>query len=451
MAASTLPGPSGLSLIGEMPLFLRDLHSFVATRIRHYGPVFRTYLLSLPTVISCSYYSTRQLLTSDTKHATIQAAPAYSEFLRQIYPKPNLLTGEDDSHARRVAATFTPALQAPWLAVYQGAADRLAEQHAAQLRARIQRSRDGVVYIQLYEFFKGLCEKIVTTVLLGTLDGELYSRVRRLCSAHFNGVVAVPISVSMFGVHSARAKGIQAYEELERLLQELVAERVKHAEGRRECVMDVVLEGILERGEDVDAEMRGHVVQFLLVLLSTAIPKCLASALTSAVREGGRDAEVGKWLEGDGMEMVLMEVLRLWPPLIGGMRMTEGGDTQIGGHAVSGVWRVWYSIWHSNRDGSVYERGGEFWAGRWKEMGSGCPFGRKGGEGRVAIPLTFGEGERMCPGREVAWMVLCKVLGEFCGSLEVVGGGERAKMRFFPVVREAKDTEVGIRVKRVSK
>lgn len=331
---------------------------------------------------------------------------------------------------------------------YRHVVDALTRQHLAQLRARIEDSRSGVVFIRPYAFLKLCCEQIITTLIIGPLRPELYTRVRQLCSDHFNGVVAVPISLSMFGMQSARARGTRAYKELEMILDKLVAERITSMDGRRECVMDLVIAGICESGEEVDMEMRGHLVQFLLVMLSTAIPKCLASALTSALREGAQDVEVGKLLRGAGMESVLMEVLRMWPPLMGGMRMTGGQVTRIGEHVLSGVWRVWYSIWHSNRDESVYEKGEEFWAGRWKGIGGRCPFGAKiEAKGLTPIPLTFGEGERMCPGREVAWMVMCEVLRGFFESFEVEAGEKRGKMRFFPVVREEKDVEVGVRMR----
>lgn len=340
------------------------------------------------------------------------------------------------------------ALHGSSLAYYRQNVVAITDQHLARLRAGIQDDRKYVVSIRAYAFFKSLCEQIITTLIVGPLPSELYTRLRQLCSDHFNGVVAVPISLSMFGMRSARARGTHAYRELEVILDRLVAERIAATDGRRECVMDLVVERIRERGEQIDREVRGHIVQFVLLMLSTVIPKCLASALTSALREGGRDAEAGRLLRSAEVESVLMEVLRIWPPLMGGMRKTEGEVTQIGEHVVSGVWRVWYSIFHSNRDESVYEKGEEFQPGRWRGMGSECPFGGIVKEvGSVPIPLTFGAGERMCPGKEIAWMVMCEVLQRFFKGFEVEKAEKSVKMRFFPVLREdeEKDVVVGVR------
>jgi cytochrome P450 len=53
MTTGELPlprGRSGLPLLGELPLMLRDAYGFVEDRARRYGPIFRTRILGQPAV-----------------------------------------------------------------------------------------------------------------------------------------------------------------------------------------------------------------------------------------------------------------------------------------------------------------------------------------------------------------------------------------------------------------
>lgn len=451
MSAKLPPGSSGLPIIGETPAFLRDFFGFCNDRIRDYGPIFRTHLLSLPTVMTCSYESTLRVLSSEGQSSSLQAAAAYSEFLNDVYPKPNLLTSNESSPARRIASSFLPLLSEPALVHYEAVSERVIQEHFQKLRFRIAQSSGGVVAVRPYAFFKGMCEEITIRIVLGAIPPGLYKRVRQLCSDHFNGVVAMPVSFTMFGRQTARAKGIRGFKQLEEILEKLVRTRATLSDSRKECIMDVVIESIREKRKRLGAELRDHVVQFLLVLLSTAIPKSLASALASTVREGSKDCQRWDMLAGQQTGPAMLEFLRLWPPMMGGMRISGGENVEIGEHVISGPCRVWYSIWHSNRDAKEYENGTEYRPERWANVTrSKCPFDRMVESGRSEaprLPLTFGAGARMCAGREIAWMVLCNVAQSFCQNFVVDAKHSVAAMRYFPVLREEEDPALNVRLR----
>lgn len=208
------------------------------------------------------------------------------------------------------------------------------------------------------------------------------------------------------------------------------------------------------------AVSREDVVQFLLLLLSTAV--CIGSGLSSLVREVRRDERTRRALragggEGeDGLHCAMMETLGLHPALLGGMRASggedAGGNTRIQGHDVKGEWSVWYCIRHCNTNEEAYEEAGRFWLARWGRVltgvaGGKCPFARPGeGEVKPGMPLTLGAGDRHCPGRYVAWMMLLmEAAKRFFEAFDVEGDeGREVRMRYFPVLREERDEAVRV-------
>lgn len=444
MTGTTLPGSKGLPIVGETPSFLRDVHAFVDSRITYYGRVFRTNLLSFPTIISCSHRISFQALSSDSQ-PNLKASTAYSEFLGQIYPKPNFLTADDHSQARAKASRFLFALQQPTISKYQNTIDSIIDKHLNQLRSHVEDSPTASSSIQPYAFFKNVCEEIITIMVMGPLSDGLYRKVRKLCSDHFNGVVAIPMRVTVFGVSTARQKGIQGYHELEDILSKLVQLRCVQEGNTNGCIMDVIISNARENGDKLDDLWQDHLVRFLLVLLSTAIPKCLASALSSVLRQASKDTDTSELLRGETMHYVMMEVLRLWPPMMGGMRMTSGEEVRIDGHKVKGLWRVWYSIWHSNRDEEVYNNGEHFDPNRWRGLQRNpCPFASAQRKELPILPLTFGAGRRKCAGSEVAWMILMNVTERFAREFSVDKDEQNRVLRFFPVLRERDDLSLTI-------
>ena len=378
----------------------------------------------------------------------LDAAEAYNEFMAPLYPLPNILLSQDHHPLRASADPLLRELLIERLPVYIPVVRRIIDSQLDQLVKSNQTS------LRLYTFFKALTERIVTTIILGPLEESDYVNLRKLCSQHFNGIVAAPVHVEAFGARSARAAAVHAYNELTDILRRRLVDSVGEKGTKSECVLAIIADRIRQDG--VTDEQVNEFGQLLIVLLSTAVPKALASAISSGIRVMSRkghthlqqavlqEAESGKTECIDG---VIMETLRMFPPLPGGMRHSNGAC--IGGLDIPKRWRVWYSALHSNRDEQAYEKAGEFVPERWRGARTesvGCPFARPGEGESVPIPLSFGAGERHCKGRDVAWAIMRECVLGVLQKYEVRSERDgESEMRFIPVMRPSGDESVQVR------
>ncbi|PXF41576.1 Cytochrome P450 90A1 [Gracilariopsis chorda] len=433
--AREVPGRIGLPLLGETIPFLKDIIGFIETRMKRHGAMFQTYLFGSRTVVACSYDSATAVLThGDASHSggSLEAGEAFGQFLKELYPRPNLLLCPDDAATRSTQLLMVQCC----LQNVEHFSDRAGTHTAAVVRRvveRAQRSNNGWAEMRLYECFKGVVERAVTGALLGELPEHEYALVRRLCSEHFNGVAAVPVAVSALGARSARAAAKDAYVQLTDVLLRLVDASLRRTDSGGDSAVaalaDMVREGT---GSREDA------VQVLLTLLSTAVAKAVASAATTATatlaeqRHSALQEAVVEELRGgesDTLQGVILEALRLYPPLAGTLRSARA-DTTVSELRVRGGSSVWLSLLHANRDEGTFKGACIFDARRWRRD-------------KLPMPLSFGAGKRLCKGRDVAYKMLNAMLGAVLTAIQVQGPPlESVTLRYLPVLRPAHDRPV---------
>lgn len=432
-----LPGSSGFPFVGETVAFLSCLLSFVDERIRRFGRVFRTHVLGAHTVFVCSYRDALAALRADEPQ--LCAHEAYREFLGPVYPQSNLLLAPPTSASRIAALRLLPLLLHD-IAVraYVGPT------RCALRRAFVALAREGdMMRIRPYSFFKPVVEELFAQLVLGPLDTDESARVRALCAAHFNGVVAAPLSLQLFGVSTARAASLRALAALAPLVRQRLGDA---AADDGSCMVGRAAAAVKAGVIDED-----QAVSVLLVLLSPAVVKAVTAGIASALLHSATMDPSEADGEGD-VDAVLQEVMRAMPPIAGALRMAGGG----------GASRVWLSLVHAGRDASVYSDADLFRPSRWadaaRQKTQGCPFAWPDGDDdareATAVPLSFGAGARRCKGRDVAWMVMREAVRGFRKDFAVSRDGTRddacalGGLRFLPVVRAAADDEVRIRVRR---
>lgn len=456
MALRRPPGGDGLPFLGETIPFIQNMMAFLDKRIKQFGPIFHTNILNSRTIFSCSYHTTLQLLEATTP--SVDAAGAYAEFMGALYPLPNMLLSTDDAGIRQRGAVLLEAALVDSVVKYEPIVRRMIRVKVGELVSRAEKHSSRRVKLKAYAFFKGATQHILLRIILGDLPEDKYETIRKLCSDHFNGVVAAPIHFEAFGARSARAAAVKAHDKLVSTIDELVKRERSRASA--ECCALGVLVSKCEN-EEYDKE----IVQLILVLLSPAVAKALASTLTSALLQLCQPSHFhlqesirreGRCGKTESLDCVLMEAARLYPALPGGLRSTIG-KTELGDYDIEAGRRVWYSAMHANRDENAYEKAEEFSEDRWRgeivreEAGrSRCPFAKAGSDVGVKIPVTFGGGVRHCKGRDLAWMMMRETGGALLDELEVVskGGGWRSGMRFLPVLRPVSDEAVEVCVVR---
>lgn len=421
-----LRGASGLPLLGETLSFVRDPLRFVDDHVATYGDMFVSNVLGKSTVFACSYKSAHDVL-ADT--AALNAGAAYAEFLSALYPTPNVLLADTHSDARaRLANMFGAALSEEKSNMYRPLLSRLVQQQIVSLQAA---AKDGVVTIQLYTTFKPICERLVVALVLGDrLDDATLTEVRQLASLHFAGVVAAPLSVRALGRRSARARALDSRK---RLLN-IISTTIDNARVRPSTS---VLDSLLSTAQD--DELLG---EHLLLLISPVISKCIASVLSSLLLE----LSTSPCADID-IRAALVETLRMYPPLLGGMRSARTSAT-IAHVKVPSRHRVWWSARHANRDETIYDQPNDFHPKRW-QLPSGCPFAKLSTIQTPQLPLTFGTGSLLCPGRYVAWIAMEELATAVLQNFDVIQHYQRppAEMRYIPVCRTVDDIVVQLQSK----
>ncbi|XP_010775609.1 cytochrome P450 3A25-like [Notothenia coriiceps] len=132
--------------------------------------------------------------------------------------------------------------------------------------------------------------------------------------------------------------------------------------------------------------------QHLLLFISALIPKALASLLTSFTLALSGDPQTRRRLleDPDYLRLVLLEVQRLWPPFIGGRRITDKDSTLAGFHVPKDYGAIYIS--HSvHRDPEVFQQPDDFLPERWS--------GRNAGQEHFLC--SFGNGPRNCIGTKL--------------------------------------------------
>ncbi len=426
-----LSGDVGLPLVGETLPFVRDPVQFVDSHQERHGPVFVSQIIGAPTVFVCSYAGVRQVLCSSD--AALDAAQAYAEFVDHLFPSPNVLLLPVHSPQRsRLKGLF-----------YSLLSETAADEFRPVVRTLTQPVIDSLhssLKLPLYTTFKPLCELIAFAFVLGTQYALEHAGVlSRLATAHFNGIVATPVSLRVMGRRSARARATDAQKHLLGLIQS----RINYLRSSNDEKDESMLRKLVDASEGTEDDE--VICNHILLLLSAAIPKTMASTLCSLFAQLSRTNR-----DGVDLRCTIVETLRLHPPLLGGMRTTGKQEgTCIAGKSVPKRHRVWWSARHANRDESVFARADSFIPLRWNGKlndSHGCPFANSD---ILGMPFSFGSGERFCPGRFVAWAAIDEVATCLLDHFELVNNSSSdvVEMRYVPVCRSVEDIIVALKPK----
>ena len=232
-----------------------------------------------------------------------------------------------------------------------------------------------------------------------------------LARTHWHGVVSLPFSVSvpLFGSGGYK-KAMDAKKKLLKIIMERLenndSEFFNELEASNDCVMDKDL-------------LYNHMLLFSCALIPKGVASVLAMFLELLPKwRHMREADGG--LTEDDLDCVLLEVLRMYPPFTGGLRVALR-DTKVGQYHVQAGSTVYYSLIAAMRDPIAFLHPEQFLPGRWRRV-----------EDR-SKNLGFSTGPHDCIGRHLA-MSCIKQMAAFL--LEHFDIDEPTDLAFPPDVKQ---------------
>ena len=239
--------------------------------------------------------------------------------------------------------------------------------------------------VNFYEEFKSLSLAYNIEMFMGVereADEVFYGEVSELARAHWHGVVSIPFSVSVPLLGSGGYK--RAMDAKTKLL-DIIKDKLENNGTNSEFCDELKTKN--------DSVMSNETMYNHMLLFSCAlIPKGIASVLAMFLEMSPKWLHLltpAGTLSEDNLECVLLEVLRMFPPFTGGLRVAVR-EARVGPYHVPAGATVHYSLLAAMRDPRAFLHPEQFLPGRWRRA-----------EER-ARNLAFSTGPHDCIGRHFA-------------------------------------------------
>ena len=282
--------------------------------------------------------------------------------------------------------------------------------------------------MEMYEEFKRLSLAYNLRMFLDIDERrtpELFERISALTTTHWHGIISVPLNVKMPLIMSSGYR--RAAEAKESLLQ-IIEEKMARADVE-------FINQLSESGMDREL-VKNHILLFMCAL----VPKASASVLTNLLecshlwydRHVSDDGDI----DDAALETLLLEVVRLWPPFVGGLKAVTR-EIELGDFHVPKGYCVFYTSSMAHRDPEVFPKAEEFLPERWATFNK---------DDRDKL-YAFGAGLHSCVGEKLIWKYFMHVARrftkEYTWDAEQFAGREK-KMKYVPISRPVDQEPVAI-------
>lgn len=378
------PGSAGLPLVGDKSYdFYKDPIKFMEKHMtKTKSRVFLSRFLNKPTVFVCSNKVLHKILNEESEKLEL----GYKQFMGEIYGDNILFTDGDSATVLR--DTLSHLFTAESLESYHETIDRIVNKSFTDLNTGNP--------VCVYTFFKKLAIEICLSLFLGLdFNHSDASVITELTTTHWHGIISVPVAVKIPKMsESTYYKALQAKQQLLKIISQRREEKKYSFPCKVESLPDVK-----------DVFVNNH----LLLLTSALVPKALSSVLTSFALEIGDESQtdVQEKLRADDslLEAVLLEVLRLYPPFIGGRRIISK-DFAIGDYRMPKDYAILYMTYGAQRDPEVFDHPDEFRPERWLNS-------NKNDRDKL---FCFGSGPRCCLGQNLVWSIIKTVISKMLSA-----------------------------------
>lgn len=375
----TKSGPPGYAgLLGEKSIeFLKDPAAFVEKSCEQYkSRVFLTRLFMKQTVVIAEH----KLLTQFLGHSHENFYNGLKDFTELFGHNIMFANAEE---AAQLKCILLPLFGSNAVESYQTVLNDVLEDWSQNLDINNE--------INLYEEFKNISLAYNIHIFMGvkkTDDEDFFNSIKELSSTHWHGVTSVPwnFSIPFFG-NGGYKKAMGAKKKL----LKIIAERLS---ANSSSFFDEFRNN--NQGSISQELLHNHMLLFSCAL----IPKGVGSVLAMFFELGTKWKHMlnsdGK-LSEDDMECIILEVMRMFPPFMGGTKVASK-DTSVGEYHVPAGTAVYYSFMAAMRDPSAFLYPEEFMPGRWKKI-----------EDRNKH-LGFGTGLHGCIGRHLTWNCIKEII-----------------------------------------
>jgi cytochrome P450 len=389
------PGPQSFDF-GRTLQAARDPLPLLLSLYEEHGPIFSARLLHSPVIF---------MLGPEANHFVTVASPESFHWRESSFGDLIPLLGDglltiDDAYHDRAREIMMPAFHREQVAAS-------VEAMVAEATPAIERLRAGQV-VDVYEWMRGLAMRIAMRALLG-LDPDEAGK-GAAAAEHFEralGFYGTDFHLRLLrGPGSPWSKMSRSRDVLDEIVYGEIASRRRHPDPEKMDILSLLLGVRDEAGEGfADKEVRDQAMTLMFAGHDTS-----TSTLTFTMHELARHPEVlaKLWAEQDEvlggeapgidtlerempyLDMVLDEVLRLYPPAwIGPRRAVR--DFEFAGHGVRRGAYVNYCSWASHRIPEVFPEPEAFIPERFSR------------ERKAALPrgayVPFGGGRRICIGK----------------------------------------------------
>lgn len=401
-----VPGSVGWPVIGDRSVdFYRDPIKFLEKHMTsNKSKIFATRFLNKPTVFVCSNEGVKDVLKD--KEDALELG--YEQFLKQIFGDNILFTSNLEAlHLRHaLSALFTPKSITDYESIIKGI-----------ITDRISALPSGSPF-HLYQFFKDLFTEMCLRLFLGmdaSDSAEAVQHVAELSTAHFRGVVSVPVDVKVPGTGNQSTYG-KALTAKSKILEFINNQTSKVSDG-----FVASMKNMKELNENTT---KNHFLLFSCALL----PKVLASICTTVCLQIGTKEE-SHWqqkarLDPSCVDNIILEAQRLHPPLIGGRRIVKK-PCVIGGYSIPKDYAIVYMTQPAHRDSAIFDHPDQFLPQRWED--------RPELKDHVFV---YGMGRRGCIGQKLALLMVQLPIREFVSKFSwQVCEDQRFQLKYLPVSR----------------
>ncbi|XP_074568840.1 3beta,22alpha-dihydroxysteroid 3-dehydrogenase-like [Curcuma longa] len=463
------PGSLGLPVVGETLRLIaayktEDPEPFIDERVRRHGRLFTTHIFGERTVFSADPEFNRMVLAAEGR--TVEGS--YPSSISTLLGAHSLVLMRGVRHKRMHSLTLTR------LASPAAIRDSGILSHIDGLIHRTLdswcRSSPGPARVLLLDQAKKITFELTIKQLVSVDPGEWTESLRREYLLLIDGFFSIPFP--SFLSFTTYGRAIKARKKVEAALKELIRkrkrERTAASRGKNDMakrkvdMLEELMDGVSEEAEMMKEEA---MVDFLLSLLVAGY-ETTSTIMTLAVKfltdnpdalallreeqdeirakkkkDKGGEEEPLTWSDYKSMsftQCVINETLRV-ANIIGGVFRRAMTDIHFKGHTIPKGCKVFISLRAVHLDPEYFEDARTFNPWRWQQKEAAATQ-QVGGVNF----MPFGGGTRLCPGYELARVVISVFL-HYLVTRFSWEEAEKDRLVFFPTTRTLKGYPINVR------